>query len=63
MASSVYCLVPIHRCLTEDGLLSITPEDERRRARAVADILDRLRISIGPISMSVNELIEEGRRR
>ena len=57
---SAYCLGAIRRRLIEDGLLP-APEDKAGPATA-AEGLDRLRRQIGPIGVSVRELIAEGRR-
>lgn len=49
--------------LVEDVLLLLLLREGQRRARDAAEVLDRLRTSVGPIGIPVSELIEEGRRR
>jgi|GEM_PF-1376445 hypothetical protein len=63
MTISAYCCEAIRRRLAEDGLLPPSLEEEKQRARAAAEVLDRLRTSIGPIGIPVVKLIEEGRLR
>ena len=58
MSLSAYTLMALRRQLAEDGLLSAA-ESPEEAARA----LDELRRRIGPMGISVAELIEEGRRR
>ena len=57
--ASAWCVEAIVRRLLAEGHDVPVPD----RARAAADTLDRLRASLGPLGMSVRELIEEGRRR
>ncbi len=56
---STYCVRAVRRQLGEEGFL---PGSEERRAEA-ARAMDHLRRQIGPIGVSVRELIDAGRRR
>lgn len=62
MAIKDYCLGAITAQLVRDGELPCK-EEERQRAKALAERMDQLRAEIGPIDISVGELIREGRRR
>ncbi|MGH2739985.1 MAG: hypothetical protein ACRDH6_05845 [Actinomycetota bacterium] len=56
---SEYALEALRRRLAEEGLMPPSKEARRKAARA----MDRIRKRIGPIGISVKELVEEGRRR
>lgn len=60
---SAYCLEAIRRRLAEDGLLPLSPDEERSRACAAAETLDRMRAAIGRVGIPVADLVAEGRRR
>jgi hypothetical protein len=57
---SAYCLQAVYSRLREEGGL---PGTSGTRPEEAARALDRLRHRIGPIGVSVSELISEGRRR
>lgn len=56
---SAYCLQAIRRRLADDGLI---PHQAGPGVKQAAASLDRLRRQVGPIGISVRELIAEGRQ-
>ena len=62
MAIKDYCLEAIVAQLVRDGELP-SQEEELERAKALAERMDQRRAEIGPIGITVSELIKEGRRR
>jgi len=59
---STYCLEAIRQRLAEDGLLPLSPDEQRSKARAASEALDRIRASIGRVGVPVADLVAEGRR-
>ena len=57
---SAYCVEAIQEKLSTTRSVGIVESELEQRDAAAA--LDRLRAEIGPISISVRELIDEGRR-
>ncbi|HEX7181662.1 MAG TPA: hypothetical protein VF756_07455 [Thermoanaerobaculia bacterium] len=60
VSPNVYCLEAVRNRLAKEGLL---PQTDVKHRQEAARALDQLREQIGPIGISVRDLIEEGRRR
>lgn len=59
---SEYCLEAVRERLARDGLVKLTPGEQRAKLRRAAAELDRLRTVVGRIGVPVTELISQGRR-
>ena len=56
---SAYCVLALRQSLSQDGLMPHPPETQSAAAQA----LDSYRQKLGPLGISVTDLISEGRRR
>lgn len=65
MSVTDYCTKAIEQQLIRDGEVSLgkAPPLTREDKLSLSNRMDRLREEIGPIGISVSELIKEGRRR
>ena len=59
---SAYCLEAIRRRLADEGHLPVGEKRKMTPQEAARD-MDRLRKEIGPIGISIRDLIDEGRYR
>ena len=62
MTVSAYCLEAIRRRLADEGYLSAGEKRKMTPQEAARD-MDRIRKEIGPIGISIRDLINEGRYR